>query len=124
MPSAGTWVTLTGFGMEKGESQNPTNRFHYRRPRHQHTSVNLEIDALRRQGQRDLGRCADVSSHEDGGWLLLYVVLHAIGSFKDVAHLSAYGYLKTLLTFLARLEIRGCSDLCAYECVLFFTFSV
>jgi len=44
-------------------------------------------------------------------------MLCAIGSFKDVAHLSAHGYLKTLLTFIARSEIRGCSDSCEYDIV-------
>jgi len=44
-------------------------------------------------------------------------MLCAIGSFKDVAHLSAHGYLRTLLTFIARSVIRGCSDSCEYDIV-------
>lgn len=44
-------------------------------------------------------------------------MLHAIGSFKDVAHLSAHGYLRTLLTFIARSVFRGCSDSCEYDIV-------
>lgn len=43
-------------------------------------------------------------------------MLYAIGSFKDVAHLSARGNLRTLLTFIARLEIREHSVL--YQCDL------
>ena len=115
MPSADTWDTLPEFGIEIGETQNPLNRIDYRRPRHQHTSVNVKVDALRRQGQQNLCRCADVSGHGEGGWLPS--MLYAIGSFKDVAHLSAHGYLKTLLTFIARSEIRRCSGSCKCDIV-------
>lgn len=47
-------------------------------------------------------------------------MLYAIGSFKDVAHLSAHGYLNTSLTFIAHPEIRECSDSYKYDFVLSF----